>query len=111
MPLLLIALATRAKLEYKMGLEMPVRNFMKRIAAFLLLSILIAAGSTPLQAQTMSPRESARQSRKASKKQQKMLRRANKKQRKASKKYQKAQRKQIKKENRDLANKQGTVFR
>lgn len=91
--------------------KLPGRDFMKRIAAFLLLSILVVAGSIPLQAQTMSPRESARQSRKAAKKQQKMLRRANKKQRKASEKYQKAQRKRIKKENRDLANKQGTVFR
>jgi Tfp pilus assembly protein PilV len=75
---------------------------MKRIGAFLLLLTLAVAGSTPLQAQRMSPEENARQSRKAAKSQQKMLKHMNKKQRKA-------QRKQTKKANRELARRRTTV--
>jgi len=67
---------------------------MKRIATFMLLLVaLSAAWSMPAQAQRISPQENARQSRKAMKKQQKMLNKANKKQRKAMKKAAKAQRK------------------
>ncbi len=73
---------------------------MKRIAAFLLLVVLSFAGSIPVQAQRISPEENARQSRKAIKKQQKMLNKANKKQRKAMKKASKSQRKANKKANR-----------
>ncbi|MGB8011233.1 MAG: hypothetical protein WCF68_06450 [Terriglobales bacterium] len=77
---------------------------MKRIAAFLLLVILSFAGAMPVQAQRISPEENARQSRKAIKKQQKMLNKANKKQRKAMKKFAKAQRKANKKANRRYRN-------
>jgi len=74
---------------------------MKRIATFLLLlAALSAAWSIPAQAQRISPEENARQSRKAIKKQQKMLNKANKKQAKAMKKYAKQQRKAAKKANR-----------
>ena len=67
---------------------------MKRIATFMLLLVaLSAAWSMPAQAQRISPQENARQSKKAIKKQQKMLNKANKKQRKAMKKAAKAQRK------------------
>jgi len=67
---------------------------MKRIVTFMLLLVaLSAAWSIPAQAQRISPQENARQSRKAIKKQQKMLNKANKKQRKAMKKAAKAQRK------------------
>jgi hypothetical protein len=67
---------------------------MKRIATFVLLLVaLSAAWSMPAQAQRISPQENARQSRKAIKKQQKMLNKANKKQRKAMKKAGKKQRK------------------
>ena len=73
---------------------------MKRIVTFmLLLVVLSAAWSTPAQAQRISPQENARQSKKAIKKQQKMLNKANKKQAKAMKKAAKAQRKQMKKAN------------
>ena len=75
---------------------------MKRIAAFMLLIALGVAGSIPANAQRISIEENARQSRKADKKQQKMLKKANKKQRKAMKKYAKAQRKATKKANRRL---------
>jgi len=74
--------------------------FMKRIAAFLLMVVLSLAGSIPVQAQRISPQENARESRKAIKKQQKMLNKANKKQAKAMKKYAKQQRKAAKKANR-----------
>jgi hypothetical protein len=70
---------------------------MKRIAVFTLLVALSVAWPIPAEAQHMSVAESARQSRKADKKQQKMYRKANKKQQKAMKKYQKAQRKADKK--------------
>ena len=73
---------------------------MKRIAAFILLVALSVAGAIPAQGQRISPEENARQSRKAIKKQQKMLNKANKKQRKAMKKSEKAQRKATKKANR-----------
>ena len=67
---------------------------MKRIVTFMLLLVaLSAAWSLPAQAQRISPQENARQSKKAIKKQQKMLNKANKKQRKAMKKAAKAQRK------------------
>ena len=72
---------------------------MKRIAVFTLLVALSVAWSIPAKAQHMSVAESARQSRKADKKQQKMNRKAAKKQRKATKKYEKAQRKAEKKAN------------
>ena len=72
---------------------------MKRIGAFLLLMALTVACSMPVQAQRVSPEESARQSQRAAKNQQKMLKHANKKQRKAAKKYEKRQRKQTKKAN------------
>jgi uncharacterized protein HemX len=74
---------------------------MKRVATFMLLLVaLSAAWSMPAFAQRISPQENARQSRKAAKKQQKMLNRANKRQQKAMKKYAKAQRKATKKANR-----------
>jgi hypothetical protein len=73
---------------------------MKRIAVFTLLAALSVASSVPAKPQHMSVAESARQSRKADKKQQKMYRKANKKQQKAMKKYQKAQRKADKKAHR-----------
>jgi len=76
---------------------------MKRIAAFILLLALSFACSVPLHAQRMSPKENARQSRKAAKRQQKFLNKANKKQQKAMKKYEKAQRKATKKANKNLA--------
>jgi len=72
---------------------------MKRIAVLTLLVALSVAWSIPAKAQHMSVAESARQSRKADKKQQKMNRKAAKKQRKATKKYEKAQRKAEKKAN------------
>ncbi len=73
---------------------------MKRIAAFMLLAALSLAGAMTAQGQRITPEENARQSRKAIKKQQKMLNKANKKQRKMMKKYEKAQRKAAKKANR-----------
>ncbi len=70
---------------------------MKRIVTFMLLLVaLSAAWSIPAQAQRISPQENARQSKKAIKKQQKMLNKANKKQAKAMKKAGKKQRKQMK---------------
>ncbi len=69
---------------------------MKRIVTFMLLLVaLSAAWSMPAQAQRISPQENARQSKKAIKKQQKMLNKANKKQSKAMKKAAKKQRKQM----------------
>lgn len=69
---------------------------MKRIVTFMLLLVaLSAAWSMPAQAQRISPQENARQSKKAIKKQQKMLNKANKKQAKAMKKAAKKQRKQM----------------
>ena len=73
---------------------------MKRIVTFMLLLVaLSAAWSIPAQAQRITPQENARQSKKAIKKQQKMLNKANKKQSKAMKKAAKKQRKQMKKAN------------
>jgi len=72
---------------------------MKRIAVLTLLVALSVAWSIPAKAQQMSVAESARQSRKANKKQQKMNRKVAKKQQKATKKYEKAQRKAAKKAN------------
>jgi len=72
---------------------------MKRIAVFTLLVALSVACSLPAKAQHMSVAESARQSRKADKKQRKMNRKAAKKQQKATKKYEKAQRKAAKNAN------------
>ena len=73
---------------------------MKRIVTFMLLLVaLSAAWSMPAQAQRISPQENARQSKKAIKKQQKMLNKANKKQRKAMKKAGKKQRKANRKAN------------
>jgi hypothetical protein len=73
---------------------------MKRIVTFMLLLVaLSAAWSLPAQAQRISPQENARQSKKAIKKQQKMLNKANKKQRKAMKKAGKKQRKANRKAN------------
>jgi len=72
---------------------------MKRIAVFTLLAAFSVACSIPAYAQHMSVAETARQSRKADKKQQKMNRKAAKKQQKAMKKYEKAQRKAAKKTN------------
>jgi len=69
---------------------------MKRIVTFILLLVaLSAAWSIPAHAQRISPQENARQSRKAIKKQQKMLNKVNKKQAKAMKKAAKKQRKQM----------------
>jgi len=73
---------------------------MKRIVTFVLVLVaLSAAWSMPAQAQRITPQENARQSKKAIKKQQKMLNKANKKQSKAMKKAAKKQRKQMKKAN------------
>jgi len=66
---------------------------MKRIAVLALLAALSVAGPSPASAQRMTLAESARQSRKAGKKQQKMNRKAARQQRKAIKKYEHAQRK------------------
>ena len=69
---------------------------MKRIVTFMVLLLaLSAAWSMPAQAQRISPQENARQSKKAIKKQQKMLNKVNKKQAKAMKKAAKKQRKQM----------------
>jgi hypothetical protein len=76
---------------------------MKRIAAFMLLIALSFAASIPAAAQRISPKENARQSRKAAAKQQKFLKKAAKKQNKAAKKYAKQERKATKKANRQLA--------
>ncbi len=76
---------------------------MKRIAVFLLLAILSASLTIPAYGQRISVEENARQSRKAAKKQEKMLKKSNKKQRKAAKKYEKAQKKAIKKAQRQHA--------
>ena len=74
---------------------------MKRIVTFMLLLVALnAAWSIPAQAQRISPQENARQSKKAIKKQQKMLNKANKKQAKAMKKAGKKQRKQMRTANR-----------
>ena len=74
---------------------------MKRIVTFMVLLLaLSAAWSMPAQAQRISPQENARQSKKAIKKQQKMLNKVNKKQAKAMKKAAKKQRKQMKTANR-----------
>jgi uncharacterized membrane protein len=76
---------------------------MKRLAAFVLLAFLsLTCVGTVAYAQRMTPEQNARQSKKASKKQQKMLKKANKKQRKATRKFEKAQRKATKKANKDL---------
>ena len=69
---------------------------MKRIVTLMLLLVaLSAAWSIPAHAQRISPQENARQSKKAIKKQQKMLNKVNKKQAKAMKKAAKKQRKQM----------------
>jgi hypothetical protein len=74
---------------------------MKRVATFIVLLVaLSAAWSMPAFAQRISPQENARQSRKAARKQQKMLNKANKRQRKAMTRYAKADRKATKKANR-----------
>jgi len=74
---------------------------MKRIVTFMLLLVaLSAAWSIPAHAQRISPQENARQSKKAIKKQQKMLNKVNKKQAKAMKKAAKKQRKQMRTANR-----------
>jgi Tfp pilus assembly protein PilV len=74
---------------------------MKRLAAFMLLIALSIVGTIPVQAQRISQEENARQSRKAAKKQQKMLNKQNKRQQKAMKKNAKAQRKAVRKANRN----------
>jgi hypothetical protein len=76
---------------------------MKRIAAFMLLVALCFAASIPASAQRISPRENARRSAKAAKKQQKFLKSAAKKQNKAAKKAIKQQRKATRKANQQLA--------
>jgi hypothetical protein len=73
---------------------------MKGIAIFVLMLGLSVAASMPTQAQRISPQENARQSRKAIKKQQKLLNKQNKRQRKLNKKAAKAARKQNQKANR-----------
>ncbi len=75
---------------------------MKRIATFMLLAVLACAGSISAQAQSITPQENARRSRKQIKKQQKMLNKANKKQRKQMKKAAKKQRKATNRANRRL---------
>jgi hypothetical protein len=66
---------------------------MKRIAVFALLVALSVAWSMPAQAQHRNVAETARQSRKADKKQQKINRKAAKRQQKAFKKGAKADKK------------------
>ena len=74
---------------------------MKRIVTLMLLLVALGAvWSIPAHAQRISPQENARQSKKAIKKQQKMLIKANKKQAKAMKKAAKKQRKQMRTANR-----------
>jgi len=75
---------------------------MKRLA-FLLLAILsLTSVCTASHPARMTPEQNARESRKAARRQEKMLKKANKKQRKAEKKFEKAQRKATKKANRNL---------
>jgi len=72
---------------------------MKRVVVLVLL-VVLSGWSIPATAQRLSKEESARQSQKAAKKQQKMNKKAAKNQQKAMKKYEKAQRKAAKKANR-----------
>ncbi|MGB9233113.1 MAG: hypothetical protein WCC04_01780 [Terriglobales bacterium] len=80
---------------------------MKRLVAFVLLAILSAACVAPAYAQRMSPEQSARQSKKAGKKQRRMLKKSAKQQRKAMKRSLKAQRKATRKANKDLQRRHG----
>jgi hypothetical protein len=65
---------------------------MKRVAILTLL-VVLSGWSVPVSAQRLSMEESARQSQKAAKKQQKMYSKAAKNQQKAMKKYEKSQQK------------------
>src|SRR5208282_492117 len=90
-----------AQLQCKIAAGTPFGDVMKRIVTLMLLLVaLSAAWSIPAHAQRISPQENARQSKKAIKKQQKMLNKVNKKQAKAMKKAAKKQRKQMKTANR-----------
>jgi hypothetical protein len=80
---------------------------MKRIAAFVLLAVLILAGAAPTQAQRITPQQNATRSRKEIKHQQKLLKKANKKQAKAARKYARRQRKQTARANRNLKRRRG----
>ncbi len=75
---------------------------MKRVATFVLLALFSFTCLVPAYAQRLTPEQNARQSRKAGKKQQKMLKKSAKQQRKANKRSLKAQRKATKKANKDL---------
>jgi uncharacterized protein HemX len=80
---------------------------MKRIAAFVLLAVLILAGAIPTQAQRISPQQNARRSKKEINNHQKLLKKANKKQARAMKKYAKQQRKATARANRNLKRRKG----
>ncbi len=80
---------------------------MKRIAAFMLLVLLSFTCLVPAHAQRLTPEQNARQSKKAGKKQQKMLKKSAKQQRKAMKRAEKSSRKATKKANRDLQKRRG----
>ncbi len=80
---------------------------MKRIAAFMLLVLLSFTCLVPAYAQRLTPEQNARQSKKAIKKQQKILKKSAKQQRKAMKRSAKAQRKATKKANKALQKRHG----
>jgi hypothetical protein len=82
--------------------HLPFGDFMKRIAALILLGVLSAAASLPANAQreNRSIGENSREARKAAKHQQKASKKLAKQQRKAAKKYQKQQRKAAKQQQR-----------
>jgi len=80
---------------------------MKRVAAFVLLALFSLTCLVPAHAQRLTPEQNARQSKKAGKKQQKMLKKSAKQQRKAMKRSTKAQRKATKKANKDLQKRRG----
>lgn len=74
---------------------------MRRIAAFVLLTILSAAGLAPAHAEdTAATAENMRRAKREAKQHQKVLAKLNKRQRKSAKRYEKSQRKALKKSRR-----------
>jgi hypothetical protein len=80
---------------------------MKRVAAFVLLALFSLPCLVPAYAQRLTPEQSARQSKRAIKKQRRMLKKSAKQQRRAMKRSTKAQRKATKKANRALQKRRG----
>jgi uncharacterized ion transporter superfamily protein YfcC len=80
---------------------------MKRVPALVLLALFSLTFLAPAYAQRLTPEQTVRQSKKAGKKQQKMLKKSAKQQRKAMKRSTKASRKATKKANRALRKRQG----